>query len=250
MATAQARAIERAAKVSAFIVVNGDVLTDLDLAQLVAFHEAHGADGTIALHQVEDPSAFGVVPTDDEGRVLGFVEKPPRDQAPTNWINAGTYVLEPSVLERIDPDRRVSIERETFPAIVADGGLWAVQSDCYWVDAGTPQSYIDIQFDLIDGVRGAAHKGIADSASIDESAQVDHSVVMAGASIGAGAVVRDSIISTRAQVAANAVVDGSIVGPDAVVEAGAKLTGLTMLGDGAVAPAGAILDGMKIPEAD
>ena len=233
-----------------FIVVNGDVFTDLDVTSLWNRHHEVGAEGTIHLVPVEDPSRFGVVPTDDEGRVLGFVEKPPRDQAPTNWINAGTYVLEPSVLERIDPDRRVSIERETFPAIVADGGLWAVQSDCYWVDAGTPQSYIDIQFDLIDGVRGAAHKGIADSASIDESAQVDHSVVMAGASIGAGAVVRDSIISTRAQVAANAVVDGSIVGPDAVVEAGAKLTGLTMLGDGAVAPAGAILDGMKIPEAD
>lgn len=233
-----------------FIVVNGDVFTDLDVTSLWNRHHEVGAEGTIHLVPVDDPSRFGVVPTDAEGRVLGFVEKPPRDQAPTNWINAGTYVLEPSVLDRIAADRRVSIERETFPAIVADGGLWAVQSDCYWVDAGTPQSYIDIQFDLIDGVRGEALEGIADSASIDEAAQVDHSIVMAGARIGAGAVVRDSIISTGATVAANAVVDGSIVGPNATVEADAKLTGLAMLGDDAVAPAGAILDGMKIPEAD
>ena len=233
-----------------FIVVNGDVFTDLDVTEVWNRHHEVGAEGTIALTPVEDPSRYGVVPTDEKGKVLGFVEKPPRDEAPTNWINAGTYVLEPSVLQRIETGRKVSIERETFPAIVADGGLWAVQSDAYWVDAGTPQTYIDIQFDLIDGVRGAAHKGIADSAKIDEAAQVDHSVVMAGATIEAGAVVRDSIVSTGARVAANAVVDGSIVGPRATVESGAKLTGLAMLGDDAVAPAGALLDGVKIPEAD
>lgn len=233
-----------------FIVVNGDVFTDLDVTSLWNRHHEVGAEGTIHLVPVDDPSRFGVVPTDTEGRVLGFVEKPPRDQAPTNWINAGTYVLEPSVLGRIETGRRVSIERETFPAIVADGGLWAVQSDCYWVDAGTPQTYLDIQFDLIDGVRGTALESIADSATVAEDARIDHSVVMAGAVIGSGATIRDSIISTGARVAANAVVDGSIVGPGATVEAGAKLTGLTMLGDGAVAPAGAILDGIKIPEAD
>jgi len=159
-------------------------------------------------------------------------------------------VLEPSVLQRIETGRKVSIERETFPAIVADGGLWAVQSGAYWVDAGTPQTYIDIQLDLIDGVRGTARQGIADTASIADDADVVHSVVMAGARIGPGAVVRDSIVSVGATVAANAVVDGSIVGPGAVVETGAKLTGLSMLGDGAVALAGALLDGVRIPESD
>ena len=108
-----------------FVVVNGDVLTDLDLTALVAFHRERGAEGTIALHPVADPSAFGVVPTDDDGRVQAFVEKPPRDEAPTNEINAGTYVLEPSVLGRIPEGGRVSIERETFPAMVRDGGLFA-----------------------------------------------------------------------------------------------------------------------------
>ncbi|MGB1654476.1 MAG: sugar phosphate nucleotidyltransferase [Acidimicrobiales bacterium] len=231
-----------------FIVVNGDVFTDLDVTEVWNRHHEVGAEGTIALTPVDDPSRFGVVPTDDDGRVLGFVEKPPRDRAPTNWVNAGTYVLEPAVLQRIETGRKVSIERETFPAVAAAGGLWAVHSDAYWADAGTPQTYIDIQLDLIDGVRGAACEAIAESASIAAGAQVDHSVVMAGATIGAGAVVRDSIISPGARVADNAVVDGSIVGRRAIVGSGAKLTGLTMLGEEQVVPSGVLLDGIRIPE--
>ena len=101
-----------------FVVCNGDVLTGLDLAAMVEFHEARGAEASIYLCQVDDPSAFGVVPTRDDGEVVGFIEKPPRDQAPTNWINAGTYVLEPSVLDRIPPRINVSIEREVFPRMV------------------------------------------------------------------------------------------------------------------------------------
>ena len=104
-----------------FVVVNGDVLTDFDMSGLVDFHRSRGAEGTIHLTPVPDPSAFGVVPTDRRGRVTAFIEKPPREEAPTNLINAGTYVLEPSVLGRIPTGRRVSIERETFPAMVARG---------------------------------------------------------------------------------------------------------------------------------
>ena len=137
-----------------FVVVNGDVLTDLDLTRLVAFHRERGAEGTIALHPVADPSAFGVVPTDDEGRVTAFVEKPPRDEAPTNEINAGTYVLEPSVLDRIPEGGRVSIERETFPAMVRDRGLFARSDDRYWLDTGTPAAYLEANFDYLDGKRG------------------------------------------------------------------------------------------------
>src|SRR5580698_7381353 len=125
-----------------FVVVNGDVLTDLDLSALIEFHRARDAEGTIALHPVADPSAFGVVPTDEVGRVTAFVEKPPRDEAPTNEINAGTYVLEPSVLARIPEGGRVSIERETFPAMVRDGGLFARSDDSYWLDTGTPAAYL------------------------------------------------------------------------------------------------------------
>ncbi|NIR35175.1 MAG: NDP-sugar synthase, partial [Actinobacteria bacterium] len=191
-------AAETAGVDGTFVAVNGDVFTDLDVGELWRRHHEVGAEATIALTEVDDPSRFGVVPTDDDGRVLGFVEKPPPDEAPTRWINAGTYVLEPSVLERIEPGRRVSIERETFPAIVDDGGLWAVQSEAYWVDAGTPATYLQIQLDLLDGVRGAPLDGVAATARIDPTASVVRSVVMAGAEVMADARVRDSVVSPGA----------------------------------------------------
>jgi mannose-1-phosphate guanylyltransferase len=112
-----------------FLVVNGDVLTDLDVGRLWDFHQRCGAEGTIALTPVDDPSRYGVVPIDESGRVEAFVEKPPPGEAPTNWINAGTYVLEPTVLDRIPAGRRVSIERATFPGMVGDGSLFAMHSD-------------------------------------------------------------------------------------------------------------------------
>jgi mannose-1-phosphate guanylyltransferase len=102
-----------------FVVINGDVVTDADLGALLELHHSCGAEGTIALTPVEDPSRYGVVPIDEDGRVRAFIEKPPAAEAPSRWINAGTYVLEPSVLGRIPGGRRVSIERETFPAMVA-----------------------------------------------------------------------------------------------------------------------------------
>jgi len=233
-----------------FIVINGDVFTDLDVTAVWRRHHEIGAEGTIALTPVDDPSRYGVVPTDDEGRVIGFVEKPPRDEAPTNWINAGTYVLEPSVLERIEPGRRVSIERETFPAIVADGGLWAVQSDAYWVDAGTPLTYLQIQMDLLDGVRGEKVNGVSPGASIHHGATVERSVVMNGASIAGGAVVRNAVVSSGATIGDDSLVEESVVGPNAIVGERAKLTGMTMIGDSAVVEAGSTLDGAKIPDSD
>ena len=110
-----------------FLVVNGDVLTDLDVTAFVAFHDARAAEGTISLHRVDDPSRYGVVLTDGRGRVSAFVEKPPRGEAASDLINAGTYVLEPSVIDRIPPGRRVSVERETFPTMAADGSLYALR---------------------------------------------------------------------------------------------------------------------------
>ena len=233
-----------------FVVVNGDVFTDLDVRTVWDRHHEVEAEGTIALTPVDDPSRYGVVPTDDAGRVLGFVEKPPRDEAPTNWINAGTYVLEPSVLERIPTGRRVSIERETFPAVVADGGLWAVQSDAYWVDAGTPATYLQIQLDLLDGRRGVTVEGVAADATVAAGAHVQRSVVMARASIGDGAEVRDSVIAAGATVGERAVVDGSIVGPAAVIGADASVTGLSMVGVGATLAPGTVLEGGRVPEED
>ena len=123
-------------------MANGDVLTDLDIAQLVAFHRAKGAEATLHLIAVDDPSSFGVVALDADGRVERFVEKPAPGTAPSNLINAGTYVLEPSVLGRIPLGEKVSIERVTFPAIVEAGGVFAMATDDYWIDTGKPDLYL------------------------------------------------------------------------------------------------------------
>lgn len=235
---------------STFIVVNGDVLTDLDVSALWAFHHSTGAEGTIALTPVDDPSRYGVVPIDDNGRVIDFVEKPPADEAPTNWINAGTYVLEPSVLDRIPGDRRVSIERETFPAMVADRTLYALQSDAYWIDAGTPETYLKAQLDLVDGHRGASQRAISPDAEIDLNTDVEHSIVMADAVVEDGAIVHDSIVLPGAVIGQGAAVENSIVGPGVVVGPHAEVTGWSVLGAGTIVDPGAVVDGARIPTQD
>jgi mannose-1-phosphate guanylyltransferase len=231
-----------------FLVINGDVLTDLDVNALWDFHHRSGAEGTIALTPVDEPSRYGVVPIDDDGRVEAFVEKPPPGEAPTNWINAGTYVLEPTVLDRIPAGRRVSIERVTFPEMVIDGSLFALHSDAYWIDAGTPATYLQAQLDLIDGRRGDRVPAVDASATVHADAVIDHAVVMAGCEVAAGVVLRDSVLLPGAKVDRDAVIDRSIVGARSAIGAGARLAGLTVIGDDMRVDGGAVLDGGRVPE--
>jgi mannose-1-phosphate guanylyltransferase len=221
-----------------FVVVNGDVLTELDVSGLVQFHRTLGAEATIALTPVQNPSAFGVVPTDRDGRVLAFIEKPPPGRAPTNLINAGTYVLEPAVLDRIPGDRRVSIERETFPALVADGRLFARASDAEWVDAGTPAAFL-----------AANLRYATDSPGAWRDASVISSVIGPDVSVGTGAVIHRSVLFPGVTVGAGAEIRSSIVGRDARIEARAVVTDLSVVGDGTVVPAGSRLSGARVPVA-
>jgi mannose-1-phosphate guanylyltransferase len=234
-----------------FVVVNGDVLTDLDLTGLVAFHERAGAEGTIALTKVDDPSQFGVVPTDADGRVLAFVEKPARDEAPTDLINAGFYVLEPSFLDRVPSGRKVNVERETFPAMVADRSLFARADPAYWLDVGTPERLLQASLDVLAGVR---ERGPADgalvcgSAVVDDGAVVLRSVVGDGGHVHVGARVEDSVLLPGVVVEAGAVVRRSIVGAGAVVSAGSAVLDLTVLGDGVRTAPGETLSGARVPD--
>jgi mannose-1-phosphate guanylyltransferase len=232
-----------------FIVVNGDVLTDLNVAELWEFHKSHGAEGTIALTPVEDPSRYGVVPIDDNGRVIEFVEKPAPGTAPTNWINAGTYVLEPSVLDRIASDRKVSIERETFPAMVADESLFALHSDAYWIDAGTPDTYLRAQLDLIDGIR-ANEIAVLPSDEIDSSALVENSVLGANVVIGNGTIVRNSILMDGVTIGAGVRIHDSIIASGARVGPDSHISDLTVVGAGVEVPAQSELTGARLPESD
>ena len=230
-----------------FIVVNGDVLTDLDYAWLVERHRAFGADATLHLIAVDDPSRFGVVPTDAEGRVIEFVEKPEPGTEPTNLINAGTYVMEPSVLDLVPGGRKVSVERETFPALAGSGRLFAVDSEVYWIDAGTPAAYLQANLDLIDGTR-AGEPGIADNASVDPSASVERSVVGDGAVVGPNAVVRNSVVMAGATLGAGARVVDSIVGLDASIGAGAVVDSGSVVGHRVDIAAGTTLSGGTSPD--
>jgi NDP-sugar pyrophosphorylase family protein len=256
-----------------FVVVNGDVLTDMDVSALVAFHRDRQAEGTIALHPVADPSAFGVVPTDDRGQVTAFVEKPPRDEAPTNLINAGTYVLEPSFLQRVPAGRRVSIERETFPAMVRDGRLFALADDAYWLDTGTPADYLQAHRDLVEGRRGeppapgarrmegalwvtgsptvagkvAGACFVADGATVAEGARVELSVLGQGCVVEDGATVTGSVLLAGARVASNSTVTGSVLGPRSTVGERCEVWPVSVLGEGVLVASGTRLDGERVP---
>jgi mannose-1-phosphate guanylyltransferase len=228
-----------------FVVVNGDVLTDLDVGLLVHAHRATGAQATIHLTAVADPSSFGVAALDESNRVLEFVEKPAPGTEPSNLINAGTYVFEPAVLECILPDRPVSVERDTFPRLVAAGQMFAVPTADYWIDAGRPELYLQANLDLINGRRSQRVDPVHATAQIDAGATVAESVVGAGATVGAGSHVTRSVLLPGARVGPDAEVAESIV--MGTVDAGARVV-RTVVGEGAVVAGGASLVDAKIPE--
>jgi mannose-1-phosphate guanylyltransferase len=224
-----------------FLVLNGDVLTDLDMGALMAFHRERGALATIALTPVEDARPFGLVETDPEGRVRAFREKP-AERVPGN-INAGTYVLEPGALREIPSGVEVSIERETFPELIARGEpVYARVCAEYWTDLGSRPAYVQAHVDALDGAirayRGYPRPLVAPGAAVDPGARLgEHAVVGVGARIESGALVDRSIMHTRAAVQRGATVIDSILGPESVVGPGSEVHG-AVLAEGARVPEG------------
>lgn len=195
-----------------FIVANGDVLTDLDVAALIDFHRRSRARATLHLTPVDDPSAYGVVVTDDAGRVQRFVEKPAPGTEPSRMINAGTYVFEPDVLEVIPSGRKVSVERETFPILVERGTLFAMATDDYWIDTGRPETYLRANLDVLDGLRTSMRVDMVErGADVDPGARISHSLVSSGARIDCDAHVVDSVILPGAHISQGADVRSSLV---------------------------------------
>ena len=135
-----------------FFALNGDVFTDLDFTDMLRFHKNKGAKVTIALTPVEDPSRFGVVETDSKQRVTRFVEKPKREQAASNMINAGVYIIEADMMRYIPESRKCMFEHDVFPSLVADGeSVFGYTTDTYWMDMGTPEKYLQLNGDLLRG---------------------------------------------------------------------------------------------------
>jgi mannose-1-phosphate guanylyltransferase len=197
---------------STFVVANGDVMTDLDVAVLLAAHRKASADATIHLIGVTDPSAFGVVELGEGGRIEQFVEKPAPGTEPSNLINAGTYVFEPSVLGLIPEGERVSVERDTFPRLVAAGSMYGLATDDYWIDAGVPDLYRAANLDLLRGgrVHGSCDP-IAPGANVDPGATLMNTIVGSGAVIESGTTVVDTVVLPGAFIGARAQVESSLV---------------------------------------
>jgi mannose-1-phosphate guanylyltransferase len=226
-----------------FLVLNGDILTDIDLGAQLSAHDRTGAVATLALVAVEDPSAYGLVVCEHDGAVREFVEKPVETGAGAALISAGAYVLERSVLELIAPSRAVSIEREVWPELIGRG-LYGVSASGYWLDIGTPARYLQGSFDIITGAvatdRTPQHHSAAigagceiaadaqigelvvlgDGVAVGAGASIERSVVLAGAQIGAGCVLRDCIVAERARIGPHAeLAEGVVVGEDAQIGA-------------------------------
>ena len=202
------------------VILNGDVLSSHDLAEQIRQHEAHSADVTVHLTQVEDARAFGCVPTDADGRVTAFLEK--MDNPVTNQINAGCYVFNPRVINTIPLDTVVSVERETFPKLVSNGAkIFGFLENAYWLDIGTPKALLKASTDIV--LRNGP--GLAmPSSTIDPSAQITGgSCIGRGASVGAGAHIDGSIIEAGAVIGSQAIITNSFIAAGAVVDKEAKI---------------------------
>jgi mannose-1-phosphate guanylyltransferase len=210
-----------------FLALNGDVLCDLDLTALVRAHEQREARATLALHPVEDSSAYGLVSCDADGAVLDFTEKTGEPVA--GEINAGVYVLERSVLDLISPGRAVSIEHEVFPRLVG-AGLHGIRLDGYWMDIGTPERYLRASWDILEGRVRTQVRPTAPGLLVGAGAEVaagakigPRAVISAGCTVAAGAEVRESVLLEGCTVAAGATVTGSVLAPGVSVLPGAEL---------------------------
>jgi len=230
-----------------FGVVNADVMTSASVDELVDFHRKKGAIGTISLWRVENPEPYGVAVVDGEGRISAFVEKPRREEAPSNLINAGTYVLEKKVLEFIPPGRMVSVEREIFPLLIPHG-FYGLETRGYFLDAGNLFSYIEAQRFLLE--KEGRKRLVDDSAVVDghigdnvcvgpgarvcDGASVFNAAVFSGSVVGRGAVVENSIIGENCEIGSGAVVRDSIVEDGTEIDAGARVIGMRLRKDGTV----------------
>jgi mannose-1-phosphate guanylyltransferase len=197
-----------------FFVLNGDVFTDLDLGAMMAFHGEKKAQGTIALTPVADPTIYGVVETDEQGRIRRFVEKPGRNQVTSNLINAGIYILEPEVLKHIPAQTHFTFEYELFPMLLEMGQpLYGYVTGDYWIDIGNPEKYLRLNHDLLLGRCGRRFSYLAEASSIHPAAQIRGPVVIGkDANIGPDVLLQGpTVIGPRCKIGEQAVIEGSVL---------------------------------------
>ncbi len=238
-----------------FLVCNGDLVTNLDLSSLFAFHRERESAVTIALHAVEDPTAFGVVAIEDDGRIARFVEKPPRDEAPSNLVNAGFWVFDPAVVAELDATRFNRVEDVLFPALAQQRrGLYGMTPPGYWRDVGYPDAYREANLALLgneeDEEAAASTLLVGPGTVLADTAIAARSVLGAGCTIESGATISESVLWDGVRVGRGATVHRSVIASGANIEGGAQLEG-AVVGHGATVPAGLrLVPGARVEPGD
>ncbi|WGM88818.1 MAG: NDP-sugar synthase [Candidatus Bathyarchaeum tardum] len=231
-----------------FLVLNGDIFTTLDYNKLVKKHKQSNAVATIALYQVEDPSRYGTVKLTQNNQITQFVEKAPKEKAPSNLINAGVYVLDPKIFEYISAGRPVSIEREVFPVLAQQNKLFGYEFNDIWIDIGKPEDYLKANKILLDAEQEKQvvenNFNVAKSVTLNEPVRIDSSVTIGQDSnigpyvvlgkdvvLGRNVAVDNSVVFPESIIMDNASVKGAIIGEGVTVGKGAKVMAGCVIGD-------------------
>ncbi len=259
----------------AFMVFNGDILTSLDLTAMAAYHKQKQSDITIALTPVEDPTAYGLVPTDAQGRVTEFLEKPSEEEITTNLINAGTYIIEPQVMALAPFGENYSFERGLFPQALEKGHkIYGYRSQDYWLDVGTPQKYLAAHHDILRKkvafsfpYKQAGHDLYIGPKTKYEQANFSSGPVVVGQGtviepgakihpltvigdqcyISAGAEIGGSVLFNQCRILKDSVIRDSILSKNVKVDENVRIEGLSLIGDNSVIGKDNILkNGIKI----
>lgn len=227
-----------------FLVLNGDIFADVDYSEMLKLHGEKKATATIALHAVQDPSRYGVAELAEDSRIKRFIEKPPREKAPTNLINAGAYVLSPEILKRIPENRQVSLEREIFTKLAEEGELYGHVYDGLWMDIGKPEDYLEINRILLDSsepqqrIKARKDTAIRTPVAFDKQVSIGRQstigpyvVLGRNVTVGNNVTIQDSIILRETEISDSVSIEDAIIGEGVYIGRKAQIGKGCILGD-------------------
>jgi len=229
-----------------FLVFNGDVISSIDLDGIVNFHKNKGGLGTISMWEVEDPTRFGIIGTDEDDRITRFFEKPKPEEVFSHWINAGVYVLEPEVLGSMEPGKVISIEREIFPPLAEKGKLYGLKFRGYWLDAGTPDAYLaSHRVLLVEAQPPVPELGnevkiippilMGENCTINDEADIGPYACLGNdIEVGGGTKISNSVLLGRSIIGKNIALVNCIVGYDCTIKDDVKIEAGTVIADNQV----------------
>ncbi len=231
-------------KESPFLVLNGDIFADVKYSEMLKLHQKRNATATIALHQVKDPSRYGVVEVREDGKIAKFVEKPEPKRTGSSMINAGVYVFAPSIFERLPPDKAISMEREVFPALAEENELYGYSHNGIWTDIGKPEDYLEINRNLIGTSKDQPKVSVKKDLEIKKPVVLDTTVTFGmhsligpnvvlgrGVTVGNAVKIQESIILDGTEISDNVSIDGAIIGEGVIIGDSAKISKGCIIGD-------------------